>query len=158
CQSPWAPGDDDSDGCARGVCPGRFIASGSRRETAGIPHFPGPFGLERARRGPSGSCDNSRAVPPHQIERSLLDDPAVRPVGPGIDLTIFIVLGVRLPFLTWGSRRRGRWFATRLLGALTLLPPVWVAFPRILGPAGFLLTFGAAMQLLPVLERHAAGF
>ena len=28
------------------------------------------------------------------------------------------------------------WLATRLLGALTLLPPIWAAFPRIYGPAG----------------------
>ena len=44
------------------------------------------------------------------------------------------------------------------LGALTLLPPIWAASPRIYGPAGFLLALGIAARLVPVLERHATGF
>jgi arylsulfatase A-like enzyme len=77
---------------------------------------------------------------------------------PLIDLTIFVLLGAGMGVVAWCSRRGGHRLAARLLGALTLLPPVWVAFPQIYGPAGFLLTLGAAAQLVPVLERHAIGF
>ena len=41
---------------------------------------------------------------------------------------------------------------------MTLLPPVWAAFPGIYGPAGFLLALGVASRFVPALERHAAGF
>ena len=63
---------------------------------------------------------------------------------PLLNLAIFLVLGVVLVILVWSWRRRGRWLANRLLGALTLLPAVWAAFPRIYGPAGFLLALGLA--------------
>src|SRR5262249_13744747 len=53
---------------------------------------------------------------------------------------------------------RGRWLATRLLCALTLLPPIWAASVRIYGPAGLLVATGLAAHLVPALERHAAGF
>ena len=41
--------------------------------------------------------------------------------------------------------------------ALTLLPAVWAALPRIYGAAGFLLAAGIASRLVPVLERRKAG-
>ena len=41
---------------------------------------------------------------------------------------------------------------------LTLLAPFWAAFPRIYGPAGFLLALGIAARLVPILEHHAAAF
>jgi arylsulfatase A-like enzyme len=77
---------------------------------------------------------------------------------PSLNLVIFLILGMGLSVLVWYSRRRGYRLATRLLMAMTLLPPVWVAFPRIYSPAGFLLTLGIAARLVPVLERHAIGF
>src|SRR5262249_51527221 len=44
-----------------------------------------------------------------------------------------------------------------ILSTLTVLPAVWAAFPRIFGPAGVLLAIGLTAQLVPMLERHAAG-
>ena len=41
---------------------------------------------------------------------------------------------------------------------MTLLAPLWAAFPRIYGPAAFLLALGIAARLVPILERHAAAF
>ncbi len=77
---------------------------------------------------------------------------------PLTDLAIFVLAGVALSSLArWGGRR-GRWLAPRLLCGLTLLPPIWAASSRIFGPAGVLLAVGAAWQLVPALERHAAGF
>src|SRR4051794_40654110 len=76
---------------------------------------------------------------------------------PLIDLLIFLALGVAVWLLVLCSPRRGRWLSTRLLCALTLLPPFWAAFPRIYGLAGLVLVVGVAVQLVPVLERHAAG-
>jgi arylsulfatase A-like enzyme len=77
---------------------------------------------------------------------------------PLTDLAIFALAGVPLSLLAWRGGRRGRWLAPRLLCTLTLLPPIWAASSRIFGPAGVLLALGAAWQLVPALERHAAGF
>jgi arylsulfatase A-like enzyme len=77
---------------------------------------------------------------------------------PLLNLVIFLVLGVILSVLVWYSRRGGYRLATRLMCTLTLLPTVWVAFPRIYGPAGFLLMLGIAARLVPVFERHAIEF
>ncbi len=48
--------------------------------------------------------------------------------------------------------------ATRLLAALTVLAPIWAAFPRIYGLAGCLLAVGFASRFVPMLERHPLGF
>jgi arylsulfatase A-like enzyme len=75
---------------------------------------------------------------------------------PVADLAIFCVLGTLLALLL-SCGRRGRWLAPRLLCALTLLPPIWAASPRIFGPAGLVMALGAAVQLVPALERRPAG-
>ncbi len=77
---------------------------------------------------------------------------------PLTNLAIFLVLGVMISLPVLCGHRRGRWLAARLLCGLTWLPLVWVAFPQIYGPAGFLLVLGIAALLTPVLERHAIGF
>jgi len=77
---------------------------------------------------------------------------------PLTNLLIFLSLGLGLAVLCYGWPRRGRWLGARLLCALTLLAPLWAAFPRIYGPAGFLLALGIAARLVPILERHAAAF
>ena len=41
---------------------------------------------------------------------------------------------------------------------MTLLPPLWAAFPRIYGAAGIILALGIAARLVPALVRHVAGF
>jgi arylsulfatase A-like enzyme len=73
------------------------------------------------------------------------------------DLAIFLALGVLLGPLAWWGKR-GRWVAGRLLCTFTLLPPIWAAFPRIFGFAGFILALGAAARLVPAVERRWAGF
>ena len=77
---------------------------------------------------------------------------------PLIDLAIFLILGLALSVVVWRTGQRGRWLATRLLAALTVLAPIWAAFPRIYGIAGVLLAVGVASRLVPMLERHALGF
>jgi arylsulfatase A-like enzyme len=54
--------------------------------------------------------------------------------------------------------RRGGGMGARVLGALTLLPPIWAASPSLYGWAGLLLALGVAARLVPIIERHAAGF
>ena len=76
---------------------------------------------------------------------------------PLTDLLIFLGLGTACALVALCGRR-GRWLASRLLCAVTLLPPLWAAFPRIYGPAGLLLALGIATRLVPALERHADGF
>jgi hypothetical protein len=75
---------------------------------------------------------------------------------PLINLALFLVLGLALSIVVWCAGRQGRSFAARALCALTLLPAVWVALPRIYGAAGFLLAVGIASRLIPVLERRQA--
>ena len=53
---------------------------------------------------------------------------------------------------------RGRWLAARLMCALTLLPTVLVALPRIYFSARLILALGAAAVLVRFLERHGRGF
>jgi len=75
---------------------------------------------------------------------------------PLINLVIFLTLA--LFFLIPLKRGRGRWFMGRLLAVLTLVPPLWAAFPQIYGPAGLILVLGVASWLVPMLERHGVGF
>lgn len=77
---------------------------------------------------------------------------------PTLDLAIFVVAGLLLSALVLCAPRRGGWLAVRLLATLTLLPPIWAAFPRIYGPAGFFLALGLAMRLVPWIERRPASF
>ncbi len=77
---------------------------------------------------------------------------------PLTNLIMFLIVGLGLTGLSSIWPRRGSWPGTRLVCALTLLAPFWVAFPRIYGPAGFLLALGIATRIVPALERHAAGF
>jgi arylsulfatase A-like enzyme len=76
---------------------------------------------------------------------------------PVTDLAIFLIFGVLLALLA-ACGRRGRWLAPRTLCALTLVPPIWAASPRIAGPAGLLLALGASVRIVPSLERRASGF
>jgi arylsulfatase A-like enzyme len=77
---------------------------------------------------------------------------------PLINLGLFLAVGIVLAVIVRLRPRRGTWLAARLLCALTLLPPVLVAFPKIYGPAWLLVMLGVAARLVPALERHAAGF
>jgi arylsulfatase A-like enzyme len=54
--------------------------------------------------------------------------------------------------------RHGRWLFMRILCAITLLPCVLVAFPRIYGLAWFIVTLGMAARLVPLVERRGRGF
>jgi arylsulfatase A-like enzyme len=54
--------------------------------------------------------------------------------------------------------RHGRWMFTRILCAITLLPCVLVAFPRIYGLAWFIVTLGMAARLVPLVERRRRAF
>jgi arylsulfatase A-like enzyme len=76
---------------------------------------------------------------------------------PLINLALFFILGLALSILVRCTRQRGRSIAGYVLCALTLLPAVWAALPRIYGAAGFLFAAGIASRLTPLLERRKAG-
>jgi arylsulfatase A-like enzyme len=76
---------------------------------------------------------------------------------PLTNLLIFIVLGAFLSLMV-RCNRRSRWLGTRVLGTMTLLPLFWTALPRIYAAAGFLVVLGAAMRMVPSLERRGRGF
>jgi arylsulfatase A-like enzyme len=77
---------------------------------------------------------------------------------PMTNLCIFLALGgvSCLAVLIWP--RRGGWLAARGLCALTLLPPLLVAFPQIYGVAWLVVAAGISARLVPALGRRAAGF
>jgi arylsulfatase A-like enzyme len=79
-------------------------------------------------------------------------------ITPSINLAVFLVTGLVLSALVLCWRPRGRWIAARLLAALTVLPPIWAAFPQIYGLAGLLLALGLSARIVPALEGHARGF
>jgi arylsulfatase A-like enzyme len=52
----------------------------------------------------------------------------------------------------------GRRAVARTLGALTVLPMLLVAFPRVYGLAWLLVAIGVSARLVPILERHGPRF
>jgi arylsulfatase A-like enzyme len=77
---------------------------------------------------------------------------------PVTNLCIFLALGLGGCGIVLAWRRRGRWFFTRLLGAITLLPAVLVAFPKIYALAWLVVALGLAARIVPRLERHGRAF
>lgn len=78
---------------------------------------------------------------------------------PLVDLGLFVGLGLVLAIAARAWPRRGGWLAVRVLGALTLLPAVMVAFPQIYALAWLLVLLGvSARVVVPLLERRASVF
>ena len=77
---------------------------------------------------------------------------------PTTNLCIFLTLGA----LGWLAARiwprPGRPLVLHGLCALTLLPPLLVAFPQIYALAWLFVAVGASLRLVPLLRRHAIGF
>ncbi len=73
------------------------------------------------------------------------------------NLSVFLTVGLLgcAVILVWP--RLGRWLFTRLLGALALLPPLLVAFPRVYSLAWLLMALGMATRLVPLIERASRG-
>jgi arylsulfatase A-like enzyme len=76
---------------------------------------------------------------------------------PVTNVVIFACVGMAAFLIAMAWSRRGRWLTSRALGALTLLPAVLVAFPRIYGLAWVMVLLGVAVWMVPVLERRTAG-
>ncbi len=76
---------------------------------------------------------------------------------PVTNLCVFLTVGLSAWIACWAWPRSGLWLCVRLLCALTLLPMFLVAFPRIYGLAGLVLTLGTAARLVPFLERNPRG-
>ena len=73
---------------------------------------------------------------------------------PLADLSLFLAAGLIACLIVLVAPGIGRPVVIRCLCALTLLPMELVAFPRIYGMALLALALGAAIRLVPVLERH----
>ena len=77
---------------------------------------------------------------------------------PVTNLALLLVMGLFLAGLARLFPGFGRWFSLRILAALVVLPSLLVAVPEVYDAAWLLLAWGIAVQLVPVLERHARGF
>jgi arylsulfatase A-like enzyme len=77
---------------------------------------------------------------------------------PVTNLCLFLALGCFGCIASLAWPRRGRRVVARLLCALTFLPILLVAFPRIYSLAWFLLALGATARLVPLCEGNARAF
>ncbi len=77
--------------------------------------------------------------------------------GPLVNLVLFLTIGVILALAVRFSPRVAGWFGPRLLCALTILPALMAAEPRIYPMAWALLSFGFAVLSGPWLARRAPG-
>lgn len=76
---------------------------------------------------------------------------------PLINAGLLLAAGLILGLAGRAGGRRGSWLAMRALAALALLPPLWSALPFLFGPAAAVVAVGAALRLVAMLERRAAG-
>jgi arylsulfatase A-like enzyme len=77
---------------------------------------------------------------------------------PASNLCIFLAMGIGSCLAVRIWPRVVGWLASRWLCALTILPPLLVAFPRIHGLAWSIVALGIAARLVPALNRHREGF
>lgn len=77
---------------------------------------------------------------------------------PLTDLLIFLLVGLAGSAALLLKRPGGRWVTVRVLGGLTMLPALLVVFPQIYGLAWLLVVLGISARVVPVFERHGAGF
>jgi arylsulfatase A-like enzyme len=77
---------------------------------------------------------------------------------PVTNLCLFVAMGVLGFVAVLASARRGRRIVLHTLCAVTLLPALLVAWPRVYGLALLLVTVGFASWLVPLLERNAVSF
>ena len=77
---------------------------------------------------------------------------------PLANLCVFLALGVPGSGLSLISPRYGRWVFDRFLCAITLLPSLLIAFPRIYSAAWLLVALGMAAWLVPLLESRTEDF
>jgi arylsulfatase A-like enzyme len=75
---------------------------------------------------------------------------------PVTNLVIFLAFGLLGCVVSWAWPSRGRWLVARALCALTMLPMVLAAFPRIYGWAWLVMVSGLASQVVPLFERAPA--
>ena len=74
------------------------------------------------------------------------------------NLVVFVALGLAGCGVLAVSPRQGTRLIGRVMGALVLLPPLMIAFPRIYSLAWFAAGLGAAARVGPLIERRARGF
>ena len=77
---------------------------------------------------------------------------------PATNLCVFLALGVFGCAVAFAWPGRGRWLFTRVLCAFTLVPMLLIALPQIYTLAWWLVAFGLAIRLVPLLERRAQAF
>ena len=77
-------------------------------------------------------------------------------LGPLSNLVFFLGMGLFLAVAIMFVPRATGWFGPRLICACTILPVLMAAWPRIYPSAWFLVAVGAAVNLVPSIERHGS--
>ncbi len=78
-------------------------------------------------------------------------------LSPLANLAFFLAMGLLLAGAIKVAPRATGWFGPRLICACTLLPVLMAAWPRIYTSAWLLVAFGAAVNLVPSIERYEIG-
>ncbi len=77
---------------------------------------------------------------------------------PLADLLLLLLVGLAGCLVVILRPAGGRWAVAGMLCALTLLPMLLVAFPRVYGLAWLFVALGVSARLVPILERYGATF
>jgi arylsulfatase A-like enzyme len=77
---------------------------------------------------------------------------------PITNLIVFLALGLFGCLLSWAWPSRGHWLLARVLCALTFLPMVLVAVPRVYDLAWLIAALGLAARVVPLLRQRTARF
>jgi arylsulfatase A-like enzyme len=94
-------------------------------------------------------------IDPNQLYGMCRHFPWLIPVT---NLYVFLALGIVTYFASLAWPRRDHGLVTRLLCALTVLPVLLVAVPRVYTLAWFIAALGVAAHLVPLCERNAGRF
>lgn len=79
-------------------------------------------------------------------------------LGPLSNLLFFLGMGLLLALAILVVPRAAAWFGPRLIFACTILPVLMAAWPQIYPSAWLVVALGAALCVVPVIERRAALF
>ncbi len=76
---------------------------------------------------------------------------------PLANAALFALIGIFLALLAWFWPRLGSWVASRVLGALVIVPALMIAAPWIFPEAWFLFALGISVRIIGWLEHDIAG-
>ena len=129
-------------------------APGLAMNRFGVPFAVAPVGLVRAGRGIAGSRHDRDPQAGVRSGSSLQDEPPLRLADPAFEPLCFPGAGIGWVWCRLGLAEPWSLAVHPRLGAITVLPALLVAFPRIYSLAWFVVALGLAARLVPLFETQ----